>query len=113
MIKTLLKNYLKNFSGFSLEIKILAITTFINRAGAMVVPFLSKYMLEELHFSYGQIGWVMVFFGVGSFLGTWISGKLADQVGFYKIMVFSLFSTGLIFCVLPFYQKNHAFTSTI
>ncbi|KVV15706.1 MFS transporter [Flavobacterium sp. TAB 87] len=109
MIKTLLKNYLKNFSGFSLEIKILAITTFINRAGAMVVPFLSKYMLEELHFSYGQIGWVMVFFGVGSFLGTWISGKLADQVGFYKIMVFSLFSTGLIFLVLPFLTTFFSF----
>lgn len=102
MIKKILKEYFKNFSGFSIEIKILAITTFINRAGAMVVPFLSKYMLSELHFTYGQIGWVMAFFGIGSLLGTWISGKLIDKIGYYKIMVFSLFTTGLLFCVLQF-----------
>lgn len=106
---TLLKNYFKNFSQFSVEVKILAITTFINRLGAMVVPFLSKYMLEELHFSYSQIGWVMVFFGVGSFLGTWISGKLSDKIGFYKVMVFSLFTSGLIFILLQFLTTFYSF----
>lgn len=106
---TLLKNYFKNFSQFSVEVKILAITTFINRLGAMVVPFLSKYMLEELHFSYSQIGWVMVFFGIGSFLGTWISGKLSDKIGFYKVMVFSLFTSGLIFILLQFLTTFYSF----
>lgn len=109
MINTLLKNYFKNFSHFSIEVKILAITTFINRCGAMVVPFLSKYMLEELHFTYNQIGWVMVFFGIGSFLGTWISGKLSDKVGFYKIMIFSLFTSGLIFILLQFLTSFYGF----
>lgn len=109
MIITLLKNYLKNFSQFSVEVKVLAITTFINRLGAMVVPFLSKYMLEELHFSYSQIGWVMVFFGIGSFIGTWISGKLSDKIGFYKVMVFSLFTSGLIFILLQFLTTFYSF----
>jgi len=109
MILTLLKNYLKNFSAFSVEVKVLAVTTFINRIGAMVVPFLSKYMLEQLHFSYSQIGWVMVFFGVGSFIGTWISGKLSDKIGFYKVMVFSLFTSGLIFILLQFLTTFYSF----
>ncbi|WKL48813.1 MFS transporter [Flavobacterium pectinovorum] len=109
MITTLLKNYLKNFSQFSVEVKVLAITTFINRIGAMVVPFLSKYMMEQLHFTYGQIGWVMVFFGVGSFIGTWISGKLSDKIGFYKVMVFSLFTSGLIFILLQFLTTFYSF----
>jgi len=109
MITTLLKNYLKNFSQFSVEVKVLAVTTFINRLGAMVVPFLSKYMLEELHFSYSQIGWVMVCFGVGSFLGTWISGKLSDKIGFYKVMVFSLFTSGLLFILLQFLTTFYSF----
>ena len=109
MITTLFKNYLKNFSQFSVEVKILAITTFINRLGAMVVPFLSKYMLEELHFSYSQIGWVMVCFGVGSFMGTWISGKLSDKIGFYKVMIFSLFTSGLIFILLQFLTTFYSF----
>lgn len=109
MITTLLKNYLKNFSQFSVEVKVLAITTFINRLGTMVVPFLSKYMLEDLHFSYSQIGWVMVFFGVGSFIGTWISGKLSDKIGFYKVMVFSLLTSGLIFIALQFLTSFYSF----
>jgi len=109
MITTLLKNYLKNFSQFSVEVKVLAITTFINRIGAMVVPFLSKYMMEQLHFTYSQIGWVMVFFGVGSFIGTWISGKLSDKIGFYKVMVFSLFTSGLIFILLQFLTTFYSF----
>ena len=109
MIGTLLKNYFKNFNQFSVEVKVLAITTFINRLGAMVVPFLSKYMFEELHFSYSQIGWVMVFFGVGSFIGTWISGKLSDKIGFYKVMVFSLFTSGLIFILLQFLTTFYSF----
>lgn len=108
-----IRTYLNNFRGFSLEIKILAITTFINRAGAMVVPFLSKYMLEELHFSYGQIGWVMVFFGLGSFIGTWISGKLADSIGFYKIMIFSLFGTGVVFIFLQFLTTFFSFCAGV
>lgn len=109
MIKKLFKNYFQHFSEFSIEVKILAITTFINRCGAMVVPFLSKYMLEELHFTYSQIGWVMVFFGIGSFIGTWISGKLSDKIGFYKVMIFSLFTTGILFILLQFLTTFYSF----
>lgn len=109
MVKKLFRNYFQHFSGFSVEVKILAITTFINRCGAMVVPFLSKYMLEELHFTYSQIGWVMVFFGIGSFIGTYISGKLSDKIGFYKVMIFSLFTTGILFVLLQFLTTFYSF----
>jgi predicted MFS family arabinose efflux permease len=96
----MLKNYISNFKGFPREIWVLTIMTFINRAGTMVVPFLSKYMKDDLHFTYSQIGWIMVCFGVGSIIGTWLSGKLIDKIGFYKIMMFSLFTSGLIFFAL-------------
>lgn len=68
----------------------------------MVLPFLSKYLKEDLHFSYGKVGWVMVAFGLGSMLGSWLGGKLSDTIGFYKIMVFSLFTSGLMFFGLQF-----------
>jgi predicted MFS family arabinose efflux permease len=98
----MIKNYLNNFKDFPKEIWILTLITFINRAGTMVVPFLSKYMKENLEFSYSQIGWVMVFFGIGSIVGTWLSGKLSDKIGFYKVMVFSLFSSGIVFILLQY-----------
>jgi predicted MFS family arabinose efflux permease len=98
----MIKKYLNNFKGFSKEIWILTLITFINRAGTMVIPFLSKYMKENLEFTYSQIGWVMVFFGVGSIIGTWLSGKLSDKIGFYKVMVFSLFTSGVVFIFLQY-----------
>ena len=60
MIKNALRKYLNNFKGFSREIWILTLVTFINRAGTMVLPFLSKYLKEDLDFSYSQVGWIMV-----------------------------------------------------
>lgn len=95
MLKTAFDHYINNFRGFRREIWILTLITFINRAGTMVLPFLSKYLKEDLHFTYNQVGWIMVAFGLGSMLGSWLGGKLSDKIGFYKIMIFSLFTTGI------------------
>jgi predicted MFS family arabinose efflux permease len=102
MIKAASKRYVNNFKGFSREIWILAVVTLINRAGTMVLPFLSKYLKEDLHYSYSEVGWIMVGFGCGSMLGSWLGGKLADKIGFYKIMIFSLFTSGLMFFGLQY-----------
>jgi predicted MFS family arabinose efflux permease len=100
MLQRAFQKYINNFRGFSREIWILALITFINRAGTMVLPFLSKYLKEDLHFSYSQVGWIMVSFGLGSMLGSWLGGKLSDKIGFYKIMIFSLLTSGIGFFVL-------------
>ena len=102
MLKTALSRYINNFKGFRREVWILALITFINRAGTMVLPFLSKYLKENLHFTYGEVGWIMVSFGVGSMLGSWLGGKLSDKIGFYKVMVFSLFTSGVMFFGLQY-----------
>lgn len=102
MLKNALRKYINNFRGFSREIWILTLITFINRAGTMVLPFLSKYLKEDLHFTYSQVGWIMVCFGTGSMLGSWLGGKLSDKIGFYKIMIFSLFTTGLALFVIQY-----------
>jgi predicted MFS family arabinose efflux permease len=102
MLRSGLRSYINNFKGFRREVWILAIITFINRAGTMVLPFLSKYLKENLDFTYGQVGWIMVAFGLGSMLGSWLGGKLSDKIGFYKIMIFSLFTSGILFFILQY-----------
>jgi predicted MFS family arabinose efflux permease len=102
MLKTALGRYINNFKGFTREVWILALITFVNRAGTMVLPFLSKYLKENLHFTYGEVGWIMVAFGLGSMLGSWLGGKLTDTIGFYKIMIFSLFTSGILFFILQY-----------
>lgn len=102
MLQQAFTRYINNFRGFSREIWILTLITFINRAGTMVFPFLSKYLKEDLHFTYSQVGWIMVCFGSGSMIGSWLGGKLSDKIGFYKVMVFSMLTSGLFFFVLQF-----------
>lgn len=100
MLQRAFHKYIDNFRGFSREIWILTLITFINRAGTMVLPFLSKYLKEDLGFSYSQVGWILVSFGCGSMVGSWLGGKLSDKIGFYRIMIFSLLVSGLGFFVL-------------
>lgn len=102
IMKKAITSYLNNFRGFSREIWILALITFINRAGTMVLPFLSKYLKEDLDFSYAQVGYIMVCFGLGSMLGSYIGGKLTDKFGFYRIMIFSLMVSGFLFMALSY-----------
>jgi len=101
-MNTLLTNYLNTFKGLSIEVWWLALVTFINRAGTMVIPFLSLYLREDLGFTYGQVGWIMTAFGLGSVIGSWTGGKLTDKIGFYKVMAYSLAISGLLFIALQF-----------
>ncbi|NND62059.1 MAG: MFS transporter [Flavobacteriaceae bacterium] len=101
-MKKLYNGYLDNFKGLSKEIWLLSLVTFINRAGAMVIPFLSLYLVNEKGFTFPQVGWIMTSYGLGSLIGTWIGGKLTDSIGFYKVIVLSLFFGGLGFIGIQF-----------
>lgn len=93
----LLRNYFKTFDGLSREIWWLALITFVNRLGAMVIPFLSIYLNESLKFTLTDISWVMTAYGIGSVSGSWLGGKLTDQIGYYKVILISLICTGANF----------------
>ncbi len=108
-MKKLYFNYLDTFKGLSKEVWWLSLITLINRAGTMVIPFLSLYLNESLSFTKEDIGIVMIFFGLGSVGGSWLGGKLTDRIGYYKIMVISLLLTGLIFLGLQYITTFYGF----
>lgn len=94
--------YIKNFKGFSREIWILTLVTYINRAGAMVMPFLSNYLHKGFYFDLKEVGWMMSAIGFGSLIGNWIGGKLTDKIGFYTVILTSLLLVGFGFISLMF-----------
>ena len=108
-MKTIYANYLANFRGLSREIWLLSLVTFINRAGAMVIPFLSLYLVNVEGFTLPQVGWIMSCFGLGSLVGTYIGGRLTDAIGFYKVILFSLFLGGVGFILLQFINTFYGF----
>lgn len=101
-MKSYFNAYFDNFRGFSKEIWVLTFITYINRAGAMVMLFLPKYLHDSLYFNLTEIGWMLVSIGVGAIVGNWLGGKLTDALGFYTVMLSSLFLTGFGIITLMF-----------
>jgi len=102
MVKKTLNLYKDSFTGLSPEIWWLAFITFVNRAGTMVIPFLSLYLTDDMEFSVSNVSSIMAMHGIGSFCGSWLGGKLTDKVGYYKVMFWSLLLTGFLFIGLQF-----------
>lgn len=94
--------YVHSFEGLRREVWMIAAVTFVNRAGTMVVPFLSLYLTKDMGLSMEQVGWIMSCFGLGSVLGSWLGGKLTDRFGFYDVMIGALVASGIAFILLQY-----------
>ena len=100
MLKHSLQLYIESLSGLSRPVWLLTAVMFINRMGAMVLPFVTIYMTQNLGFTLSETGIVMTCYGAGSFAGVFIGGKLADKIGAWIVQVTSLFLTGIGFFIL-------------
>ncbi len=112
-MKKLYLDYLNTFKGLSKEVWWLALITLINRAGTMVIPFLSLYLTKSLNFTLFDVGWIMSFFGFGSVVGSWFGGRLTDKIGAYKVMLFSLIGTGFAFLMMQYVTSFFGFATGI
>ena len=81
MLHRALNIYVKSFSGLSRDIWLLAAVMLINRAGTMVIPFMTVYLTQSLGFTLPQAGLVMTCFGAGSVLGAYLGGQFTDRFG--------------------------------
>ncbi len=96
-------NLYKNaFSNHSKMAWVLSTVMFINRCGSMVILFASLYMINDLSISKVHTGYVMSAIGVGSILGSYVGGYLADKYNAKTIMYSSLLGSGLVLLLLPY-----------
>ena len=65
----------------------------------MVIPFMTIYCTQQLHFGITQAGFVMGLFGFGAIVGAFIGGRITDRWGFYPQQVAALLSGGVMFIV--------------
>jgi predicted MFS family arabinose efflux permease len=113
VIKKILNIYQDAFSGLSREIWLLSLIMLINRAGAMVLPFMTLYLNKSLHFSLTDAGVVMASFGIGSILGAYIGGELSDKYGAYPIQLFSLLSSAVLLIGFVFIRDYYLIIVTV
>jgi predicted MFS family arabinose efflux permease len=112
-VPTLLHHYRNSFSNLSRNAWILSIAMFINRSGSMVLLFTSLYLTRELHFTIGQAGLIMSFYGFGSILGSYTGGWLTDRYSYFRIMVGALIGAGLILFLILLVKSFAAIAAVV
>ncbi|MBX7226630.1 MAG: MFS transporter [Chitinophagales bacterium] len=100
MISKAITYYLNSYRGLSRGIWLLAMVNLINRAGTMVIPFLSVYMTSQRGFSVTNAGIIMGLFGIGAMIGGFLGGKLTDKHGYFKVQLLALTIGGILFVIL-------------
>lgn len=103
-MKRVLNLYKQAFSGLGRDIWFISLIALINRAGTMVFPFMTLYLMKEENFTAGQAGWLLLAFGTGSFSGAYLGGLASGRWGAFTILTASLISSGCVFIAFPFFH---------
>jgi MFS family permease len=69
------------FGGLPRRFWVVAVGTFINRAGWFVMPFLAIYLTDGLHKTSSEAGLIVSLVGGGFAVGSAIGGITADRIG--------------------------------
>jgi MFS family permease len=81
---------------------VLFYTTLINRSGTMVIPFLVLYLTQKIGVSASEAGTALLVYGIGAFISSPITGRLADKIGALRVMKISLIGTSAVMLIYGF-----------
>ncbi|NEM98694.1 MFS transporter [Pontibacter burrus] len=104
-MKKILRLYSNAFGGLSRSAWMLSLIMFINRSGAMVIPFLGVYLTEALGFTMKEAGIILSIYGLGAVCGGFLGGWLTDKIGHFKVQFFSLTVGGSLYFMFLFLEK--------
>ena len=101
MLLPIVSLYKQAYSGLSRATWLLSSVMLVNRAGTMVVPFMTIYLTSpSMGYSIAQAGLVMGIFGLGAICGGFLGGRLTDRWGFHRVQLTALAGGGVFFIIL-------------
>lgn len=107
-LQRLISAYRAAFAGLPREVWLLAGGLLINRAGTMVLPFLSLYLTRDLGLTAAAAGIIIGSFGLGAMAGSFIGGWLSDRVDPVRVQLLSLFASGIGFLAFTQIERFEA-----
>lgn len=108
-LRRLGRSYARAFSGLPGEVWVLAVATLVNRAGTMVLPFLTLYLTGHFGWSAAAAGRMLALYGAGAIGGAFLGGWAADRWSPIAVQQLSLVGTGVGFLALTQISSERGF----
>ena len=96
-LRAVIAAYSAAYAGLPREVWLLASALLVNRAGTMVLPFLSLYLTRDLDLTAANAGLIIGCFGLGSMVGSFVGGWLSDRMNPVRVQQVSLIASGFGF----------------
>lgn len=96
----LVATYADAFRGLPRAVWWLSLALLVNRAGTMVLPFLSLYLTQQIGLQPAEAGKLVALFGVGSVTGSAIGGWVSDRVDPMRVQRWTLVLTAALMLAL-------------
>jgi len=90
-------------------VRVLILGTLVNKLGAFIFPFLSLVLSREFHLPATRVAALLMAYGVGSLISIMVGGVLTDSLGRRRILLVSLFGSGLLAVALGFAPSQKVF----
>lgn len=101
-ISRFLSAYAKAYRGLDPRTWRLTFGVFVQRAGTMVLPFLTIYLAKEAKMTEAQVASVVLFHGLGALLGSLLATQTVARFSMRANMLGSLITTGVSLLALYF-----------
>jgi predicted MFS family arabinose efflux permease len=95
VIRSILRLYRDAFAGLGRDVWLVSIVLLVNRAGTMVLPFITLYLTEQRGLTVALAGRLLSLYGLGAVAGAYIGGWMCDRVGSVRAQQISLIATGV------------------
>jgi len=105
----LARNPWRGVAGLPASVWIVFATTFVNRAGTMVVPFMVLYVTRHLGVRPALAGMALTVYGLGGLVSGPIAGRLCDRLGAFAVLRGALVLSGLVLLAFPLASRFGTF----
>src|SRR5688572_29748277 len=113
MLHAMISRYRTAYAGLPREVWWLALVLFVNRSGAMVLPFLTLYLTRKLEFSEALAGWMVSVYGIGAVCGAYLGGRLSERFGAIRFQTVCMFLAAPGFVFIPLWQTWPAIAANL